>query len=166
MCGDLKPGESAAQLVVHFLSGTTSARVVLNTRLEHIVEWRLTDYSIVNPNGGALTPNMWKFEIVGIPEFETSNTGVPGFAITMNSATATWAHYDNPRVISKFNSGYVNTINCQLRTYAGAAAAFDEATFHFTIVTKDAKFRPQQYMLDDRQTPNFPSMQYDTRATI
>ncbi len=166
MCGDLKPGETAAQLVLHFTTNQSSARIPINTRLEHVVEWRLTDYSIVAPNGGAAVPNMWRFQLdSSLQEFETNNVGGIGFAVTINSPTLTWAHFDNPRVVSKANVGYLNTLQCSI-TAGGLPATFTEATFHITVVMKPTKFIPQQYVLDDRQTPNFPSLQYDTRANI
>lgn len=166
MCGDLKPGETAAQFVLHFTTNQSHLRLPINTRLEHVVELRLTDYSIVAPNGGAAVPNLWRFQIVGLQEFETNSSGGQGFAICIQDKDLTFVHYDNPRVISKSNAGYLNTLDCVLTTYLGVPASFTEATFFITVVMRDTKYRPQQYITDDKQTPNFPSLQFDTRATI
>jgi len=142
-------------------------QLAVGQRLEHVVAVYLLEYCIRAPNGGAVTPSLWSMEFEGgeLTPFNESNIGTGGFLLSIDNATVTHHEYQHPRLISKCNRGYISNLNMKLTDpVTGLAVTYADATFYLVFIQKDPKWSGAQYMLDDKQTPNFPSRQFDTRA--
>lgn len=169
---NLPPGFNSYYVVLRLpnLSNNPNINLLqlpIGQRLEHVVSVYMLEYNIVEPNGGSITPSLWSLEFLGgeLAPYNDSNIGTGGFLFSIDSATVTHHEYQHPRLVSNANRGYISNLNIKITNpVTGLTPAFSEATFYLVFVTKDVKWSAAQYMLDDKQTPNFPSRQYDSRA--
>jgi hypothetical protein len=139
----------------------------IGQRLEHVVSVYLLEYNIRAPNGAAVTPSLWSLEFQGgeLTPYNESNIGTGGFLLSIDNATVTHHEYNIPRLVSQCNRGYISNLNVKLTDpVTGLDVTYADATFYLAFVCKDVHWDPAVYMRDDRQTPNFPSRQFDSRA--
>lgn len=145
-----------------------SAVVELGRKLEHVKRVTLREYAIHRPNGGAIAPNVFKLQVRNqdfYPHEASNSNGPAGTVLVIDNAAVTHVVYDfHPRIISSSPKGMLSKLELALVLETGAAATFDSATFVFEFECFTPAFSPERVLWDDRQTPNFPSMQYDSRT--
>ena len=124
------------EVVARLGANGVNARIDIGKKLEHIVELRLDEYAIRTPNGGAVTPSLWRLWFKGrFYEEATTNANGRGYPIVIDNATLTHVVYTRPRVISTQANGEMNHLEFEIRDENGAAVTFADATFYFTFVT-------------------------------
>lgn len=144
-----------------------SAVVELGRKLEHVSKVLLREYAIHRPNGGAIAPNVYKLQFRNqdfYPHEASNSDGPHGTVLVINNAAVTHVVYDyQPRILSSSNKGMCSKVELAVLLETGAPATFDSATFVLEFVCHSPAFNAQRVLWDDQQTPNFPSMQYDSR---
>jgi hypothetical protein len=167
MC-NLKPGQIQHTVVLRFTTNGEAVVLELGRKIEHVQEVRLAEYAIRNPNGGAVTPSLWKLHFHNqdfFPHETTNADGPDGAALVISDAAFTHRQYnEHPRVISKMTKGVVTKVQAALYDETGALATFDDATIFLDFVCVDPDWHADLPIIDDMKTPNFPSLQFDSRA--
>lgn len=123
------------EVAVRLGANQITAHVDLGKKLEHIIELRIDEYAVRTPNGGAVTPSLWRLWIKGFYPEITTNANGRGYPIVIDNATLTHVVYTRPRVMSTQNNGEMNHLDIEIRDENGAAVTFDDATFYLTFVT-------------------------------
>lgn len=166
MC-QLKNGE-VMHVVALRLTATGVQNIDLGRQFEHVKEIRLAEYHVLNPNGGALTPSVWKlkFSAEHFYPYETTNAaGGFGSVIVINDAACTHVLYhEHPRVLSKANRGRLSHVEVGLFTETGANASFTDATIFLHVICHDPAWVPERIIWEDHNGANVPGLQFDSRA--
>lgn len=146
---------------------SASAVVELGRKLEHVKRVLLREYAIHRPNGGAIAPNVYKLQFRNqdfYPHEASNSDGPQGTVLIINNAAVTHVVYNyEPRVLSTSNKGWCTKVELAVLLETGAPATFDSATFVLEFQCVTPAVSSQRVLWDDQQTPNFPSMQYDSR---
>ncbi len=167
MCGEIPVGHFKIDVIVHFNANESSVVVPLQRQLEHIREVRLNEYCIVAPNGGAVTPNIWRLSLGAmLTEDMVTNVVGSGYCFVVDNAVCTHVHYDNPRLFTTNSRGYIRDLQVKLSTVSvsEAPATFTEATFFLSFVCKDPLWSPEAVIAKDLALPQNAMGQFSTRA--
>ena len=159
---DIKRGYYRVDAALRFETNQNSVTITLPQRLEHVVEMHINEYIVRTPNGGALTPDIWKMTFPDmITPNHISNMGT-GYPFAIDNATLTHVVYDTPRVVSLTNKGWITTLRVELTALNGPAQ-FADATFWISFICKNGSWDPAQIMAADIATPKIPSFPFDGR---
>ena len=101
------PEYDVHDVVVRLGANENRTRVTLGKQLNHVKEVHLNEYAIRNPNGGALTPSLWRFNFNGGDFYSevTTNAQGSGYPFVIDSATMVHVIYTRPRVMSRDGKG-------------------------------------------------------------
>lgn len=171
MCGEIPNGHWAKDVVLHFTVGNSLALLNLDTTLDHIVEIRVNEICVEEPNGGTISPNMWRVQLgPNLETNEASNAGGYGWAFNIDDAVVTHTVFDRPRVITLNNRGKLNIINARMfsidENNRVTNATFKSATLHLTFVMKKALWVPEVFLEEDRTFPLNARGEKSTKATF
>lgn len=133
--------------------GTDEARgrISVGKQIDNIVEVRVDEYHFRNPDGGSTAggPFFLWLQDTFYPE-PTTNSGVRGYPLVLNSPSDTFTQYTRPRVISRRPKKVLNWLQYELRDRDGTLATFDRATIYLSFVT-----RPEGWDLDETMDRHF-----------
>lgn len=166
MCGEIPPGHFGHTVCIRLLNNNPRAIVSLGKQLEHIVEIRLDEYAVTNPNGGAISPSLWtlRFENYHFYAYQTTNAGgKTGHRLVIDNAAATHIVYDRPRILSHENEGKLNKVQLEVTDETGADVTFTDATFFITFVCKIPHWTAEEQLEDDATNPRNANLPFSTR---
>ncbi len=155
MCGDLPAGHKKHTITVVLDKDENYKQVTLygdlmNARVKEV--W-LDEYMIEMPNGGAVNPSVWLFDVDSDPFEKTAKSG--GTALAITGATISYVNYNSvPRVLSMQTKAGKTQFSINLRNYAdGTAVTFERAFFRLSFIYEIPNWSPTYVMRDTFTRP-------------
>lgn len=144
-------------VVLRLGQNEASGRVSVGKQLADIIEVRIDEYAVRNPNGGAVTPSLWRLWFHDdFYQEPTTNARGRGYPIVIDNATVTHVVYTRPRVISRKQKEMLNWLQYEIRDENNNLVTFDDATFYLSFVTRAADWSEQQVMQEHWQYRTTP----------
>ncbi len=151
-------------VVVRLGANESVGRVSLGKNVNSVVEVHLNEYAVRNPNGGAVTPSLWRLYFRGDFFSETTTNALGrGYPIVIDNAVMTHVVYTRPRVMSRANKGKIDWLQFEIRDEAGNTVTFDDATFYISFVCAVPEMSLDRLKQDDLQDVSASAFAYGTQ---
>src|SRR5271167_1150351 len=165
---DLAKGYYKKDVVLYYGANQNVLNFQLPHKFENVKQILLIEYSVVAPNGGAVSPNLWRLDIgPQLAQNLVTNAVGSGACLIMDSAICSHTHYDTPIIYSLEPQGAITSFSANFFAVTAAGlvpATFTEATVFLTFIMQDKAWMPDQAMLQYVSDPQNAKGQFSTRS--
>ena len=167
MCGEVPVGCYKTDVVVYLAANETSVNINLNVSRDDVVEVRFLEYTVVAPNSGAVTPNLWRLHVHPLlNEEQITNVGGMGFCFSIDNAVVTHHDFNVPRIYAVNGKPRIANLRVDLMDINSAPVTHNGATFYLQLVMRIPDTSIARTMEKDRLDVFSQQGQFTSRAAF
>lgn len=151
MCGEVPAGFKKVQVFLRLGQNQTLLNQTLGTQIPHVHEVWLDEFSVRNPNGGGVNPDIMLLKFEGQLQNDiTGANGDQGHPLYIDNASLTHVVYQRPRLVCAKHILSMQQITISVKNIDGTTPTFDDMNISLTFVCRDGTWTHTKAVANDR----------------